>query len=310
MLSDTETLTRPDGFPIHVHLWWPEDGAPRGLLHINHGVAEHGARYARFAEALTGAGWAVVAQDHRGHGLSVRDEGDRGHYADHDGWTVAREDAVAVSEWARARFPEGAFVLFGHSGGSHLATHLLATHAGIWDAAILSGPAGVVGPMRVAGRGIAALERLRLGRRGRSRLLHFLSFGDFNRAFEPARTEYDWLSRDPDEVDKYANDPLCGFIVTTQHWFDHLGALALLGDTKGLSHIPHALPLRVIAGSMDPVGGATKQILPFLDNLQAAGLTNVSHRFYTDARHELLNETNRAEVMADLMAWLDDVAPA
>jgi alpha-beta hydrolase superfamily lysophospholipase len=306
--AETTTFTTPDGIPVLVRTFDP-DGPPRGIVQILHGLAEHSARYARIAEALAGAGWAVITHDHRGHGGSVRDERDRGHFADTDGFTKAVIDVGTVTALARTRWPGVPLVLFGHSMGSTIAVHHVFRDPTSIDALILSGPTGLVGPIRRLGLLITRLERLRLGRRGRSRLLHAMSFGDFNKAFEPARTEYDWLSRDPTEVDRYANDPLCGFVVTTQHWYDHLVALGQLGDPALLARFPADLPVYVFAGTRDPVSKQTRQIDPFVEKLKQAGVRRVDVRFYVDGRHEMLNDVVRDEVTRDLLDWLDDRVP-
>ena len=304
MQATTDTFTTSDGNPILERRWTPDDGNVRGVVQILHGLAEHCGRYARLAEALTGAGFAVIAHDHRGHGGSVRDERDRGHFADHDGWSLAVDDVATVASRAQQAWPGVPLVLFGHSMGSTIALHALMAHVAPYDAVVLSGITGLVGPIRHLGGLVTRLERRRLGRRGRSKILHAMSFGDFNKAFEPSRTEYDWLSRDPAEVDGYANDPLCGFIVTTQHWHDHLIALGQLGDVDRLKKIPSDLPIYIFVGSRDPVSGATRQIDPFMDRLKAAGLGSVDLKVYPEGRHEMINDVVREQVTQDMLDWL------
>jgi len=306
MRETTDTFTADDGFPIHRHTWRPDEGAPRAVVQILHGLAEHSARYRRLAEALTGSGYAVVAHDHRGHGHSVRDERDRGHFADHDGWTRAVRDAHQLRQDIAEAFEGLPVVLLGHSMGSSLALWVAAESGHRYAGMLLSGPTGVVGPLRVAGLQVCKLERWRLGRRGYSTILHNLSFGDFNKGFE-GRTDYDWLSRDPDEVDKYADDPFCGFIVTTQHWHDHLVALGAQSAVPFLRRIPKTLPIRVALGDRDPVSQGGKQVDTLLSRMTTAGLDQVSKRYYEGARHEIFNETNRDEIVEDCMKWMDGV---
>jgi alpha-beta hydrolase superfamily lysophospholipase len=303
MQSYTSTFRTPDGISIHVYHWTPDGGEVRGIIQIAHGLAEHAARYERFAEACTARGFAVVANDHRGHGKSVRNEDDRGHFADYDGWTLAVEDVAQVASIARSAHPGVPLLLFGHSMGSSLAITALYTHPTLAQASVLSGPTGVVGPLRHAGYVAATLERLRQGKRGKSAVLDQMSFGDFNKPFEPARTKFEWLSRDPDEVDKYVADPLCGFMATNQHWRDHLLALGANGDVANLARIPRTLPLLVVAGDRDPVGADTKQIDVLLQRLSKAGLRDVTHRYWPDGRHELLNDIVRDEVTAFVLGW-------
>jgi alpha-beta hydrolase superfamily lysophospholipase len=215
------------------------------------------------------------------------------------------EDLVEVIHVARATHPDVPVVLMGHSMGSTVGVSCLAEHPGLVDAAILSGPVGCPPPLVYVGKVVARVERLRLGRRGRSALLMKMSFGDFNKPFEPARTAFDWLSRDPVEVDKYIDDPHCGFDVTTQNWIDHLHGISKLRKLPFLARIPSHLPIFVIAGTQDPVGDGTKQLVAFLSLLGEAGLQDIEHRFWDGGRHELLNDTVRDEVTDALVAWLD-----
>lgn len=308
MQSSTDTLKTSDGVSLFLHMWSP-DTAPRGIVQIVHGLAEHGGRYARFAEALTDAGWAVIADDHRGHGATAHTADEVGHFADDDGWNKAVADVEAIGAYARRKWPGVKLVRFGHSMGSSLTLHALSRFPGSVDAAVLSGPTGVIGPLRKIGLLVTRIERMRLGKRGRSRLLHRMSFGDFNKAFEPARTAFDWLSRDEAEVDKYIHDPKCGFVVTTQHWFDHLIGLGDMVDPANLARIPKSLPVRIIGGSKDPVSKATRQLPALWNRMRSAGMTDVTERIWVDARHELLNDVVRDDVTADVLSWLDEHFP-
>ena len=162
-----------------------------------------------------------------------------------------------------------------------------------------------MGPIRHVGALVTRFESLRLGRRGKSWLLDKMSFGDFNKAFAPARTSFDWLSRDPAEVDAYVADPRCGFLVTNQHWLDHLAAIEAYHHPDLLSRLPKDLPLAILAGDADPVSQGGRQIRPFLDALRRAGLRQATVKAYGGARHEILNETNRAEVTDDILGHFD-----
>jgi alpha-beta hydrolase superfamily lysophospholipase len=304
MRAETTTIPRPDGAAIFVHRWFPDEGAAvRGVIQVVHGLAEHGGRYARFASAAVAAGFAVVATDHRGHGRTARTEEEVGHFADHDGWSVVVADLAAVAAQATAWHPGAPLLLLGHSMGSTLSMHLLATRAAPYRAVALTGPVGVVGPIRHAGALIARLERRRIGRRGKSWLLDKMSFGDFNRAFSPARTAFDWLSRDPAEVDAYVADPRCGFWVSTQHWVDHLAAIEQMISESWLRQVDGATPMWLLAGDMDPVSQGGRSLPPFVARLRAAGVRDVSLKLYAGARHEILNETNREEVTSDILGF-------
>ena len=312
MRSSTFQLDTSDGATVHVHRWLPDGDEVRGVVQIAHGLAEHAGRYAHVAQALTDAGYAVYGDDHRGHGSSAASEDDLGFFAPSRGWALVLDDLYRLNRTVRDAHRGVPAILFGHSMGSFLAQQFLFTFPGAIDGAILSGTNGPAGPIADAGAVAARIERRRLGPHGRSQLLNTLSFGAYNRDFEPARTEFDWLSSDPDAVDAYLADPRCGFVATTQLWLDLLSGLRVIAQVERLTAIPATLPIHVIAGDQDPVGEATVGVQRLLDAYEDAGLIGVTHRFYP-GRHELLNEVIRDEVIGDLVAWVDGVvetAPA
>jgi alpha-beta hydrolase superfamily lysophospholipase len=301
MRADTFTLSARDGASIHVYRWLP-DGEVRAIVQIAHGMAEHAARYARFAEALTGAGYVVYADDHRGHGKTASDA-DLGHFGDTHGWDLVTSDLIALGKRARTEHAGKKLVYFGHSMGSFFGQTILQKHARDYDAMILSATNAPGSVLERAGTAAARLERLRGGVRGKSALLSFLSFGSFNDAFKPARTDFDWLSRDPAEVDKYVADPLCGFRCTNELWVQLLDGLHAIA-TGGFGTVPKDFPVHLFAGDRDPVSRGGKGVTELHERLRSAGLTRASIRLYPEGRHEMLNETNRDEVTKDLLAVL------
>lgn len=303
MHSETFLLDTRDGERVVVHRWEPS-GRVRGAVNIAHGLAEHAARYATFAETLTAEGYAVYAEDHRGHGATVSDPDDLGLLAPERGWARLLDDVHRVGSRARTDHPDVPLVLLGHSMGSFVAQQVLFTFPGSVDGAVLSGPSGAPGPLLEAAAVLARVERRRLGPRGRSRLLDQLTFGAYNRRFAPTRTRFDWLSRDTGRVDAYVDDPRCGFTATTQLYVDMFAGLRVIGQVERVrAGAPSELPVLVIAGSEDPVGGGPA-VSRLVRRYEGAGLTRVEHRVYEGARHELLNESNRDEVVADIVAWL------
>ncbi|HEX7967927.1 MAG TPA: alpha/beta hydrolase, partial [Stellaceae bacterium] len=216
------------------------------------------------------------------------------------------DDLWQLSRGIAADHPGVPIVLIGHSMGSFMAQHFISEHGDALAGVVLSGSGGKPSTLAMAGRLIARIERLRLGARGKSALLQAFSFGAFNKPFEPARTPFDWLSRDQAEVDRYVADPLCGFPASVQLWIDMLDALGDIAGVERQARIPKVLPIYVIAGTRDAVSGNTKSLEQLLSAYRDAGLERVTHRFYPDARHELFNETNREEVTRDLIAWVND----
>ncbi|HEX6959363.1 MAG TPA: alpha/beta hydrolase [Ferrovibrio sp.] len=309
-MHPTITLVSPaDGILLRGYEWQPAQ-QPRAVVVIAHGMAEHAARYHRFAAALAAAGQAVYAFDHRGHGHTAPSVSELGHMADRDGWNRAVADLAGICEMARQRHPRVPLLLFGHSMGSFMAQQFLYQHGAMLAGCVLCASNGKPPKIAALGRLIARLERLRVGRRGISMLIHAMSFGAFNKRFAPARTEFDWLSRDPAEVDKYIADPFCGFPMTVQSWIDLLDALEAMARPKNQARIPKTLPVFVIAGRHDPVSVGGRGLQQLLAAYRAAGLTRVESKFYPEARHELLNEINRDEVTADIIAFFESCLSA
>jgi alpha-beta hydrolase superfamily lysophospholipase len=300
------TLTTPDGIDLFVYCWLPAE-QPKAVIQIAHGLAEHAGRYARLAEALTSASYAVYANDHRGHGRTVKSAEDLGFFAERDGWRKCVNDMWQLNRHVAGTHPGLPIVLLGHSMGSTLAEQFMGDHGDAVAGVVLSGANGKPSFLAKIGGAVTWAERVRLGPRGKSKLVQSLTFDTFNKQFAPARTAFDWLSRDPTEVDKYVADPLCGFSATVQLWIDLLGGWAALSRAAHRNRVPKALPVYLIAGERDPVSGNTRQLEPWMAEYRAAGLVNLTHKFYPNARHELFNETNRDEVAGDLIGWLDQV---
>lgn len=302
----TTRLSTDDSASLAVYEWaMPAGATPAAVVQISHGMAEHARRYDRAAQALVRAGYAVYASDHRGHGQTARSPEDLGFFAYTDGWSRVVADLHRVNRHIASRHEGVPIVLLSHSMGSFLAQDYLFTHGSTLAGAVLSGTnSGGAALVRV-GLALAHVERLRIGARGRSKLLQAASFGDFNRRFKPTRTEFDWLSRDPAEVDKYIADPLCGFEMTVQGWIDVFGGLLRIDEQENRERIPRDLPVYLFAGAEDPVGRAGKGVLALAEAYRRAGISDVTHKLYPGGRHEMFNEINRDEVVADLVAWLD-----
>ena len=295
-------LRADDGQSLLARRWLPE-GRPRAIVQIAHGLTEHSRRYARLAAALNAAGYGVYVADMRGHGPSAP-AADLGHFADQGGWAKVVGDLWTLNRLIAAEQPGTPIIFLGHSLGSFLGRGFIAEHSDALAGAALSGSSGKPPAIATLGRLIARAERLRLGKRGKSDPIFAMWFGDFNKPFRPARTAFDWLSRDEREVDAYVADPLCGFPFTTQLAIDVLDALPRVTGRKNLAAIRKDLPIYVFSGERDPVGANIKGLIA---DLKAAGFTRLTTRIYPGARHETLNETNRDEVTRDLIAWLDGV---
>lgn len=266
-----------------VHRWRGE-GEPRAILVIAHGMGEHALRYARFAEAMNAEGFVVYANDHRGHGATVRTADQLGDYGD-AGWAGLVAGQRAVIEKAKADHPGLPVLLLGHSMGSMVAQHLLTEASGSIDAAALSGTTAV--DLMAAAMADPSVN----------------VFDSMNAAFEPTRTDFDWLSRDETEVDRYIADPLCGFTVTEASTAGLAEAGIAFSAPEAIARVRKDLPVYVFAGDKDPVGLNGELVALVAERYRDAGVQDVTLKLYEEARHELLNETNRAEVTADFARW-------
>jgi alpha-beta hydrolase superfamily lysophospholipase len=285
---------------IPLYLWETE-GEPEAIVQIFHGLGEHAARYDRFAAAATARGFAVCAHDHRGHGP---DASEAGFYAESLGWQLLVDDGHRVTDFLRDRFHRQPVVLLGHSMGSFIAQSYAMHFSDELAALVLSGSTLPARLQVLPGRLLARLLAWLRGRHARSPLLDKLGFGAFNRPFEPARTEFDWLSRDQVEVDKYIADPLCGGPYTIGLWCDFLGGLLQISAPSALKAIRRDLPVLITGGADDPVGGS-KGMLQLADAYQTSGHQYVDKAIYADGRHEMLNEKNRDEFTDDLLTWIE-----
>lgn len=298
------TLTAPDKHSITGTVFQPD--TPVQVLVIAHGMAEHACRYGELARWLGTQGIATVTYNHRGHGPGCPPD-QLGHYADQQGWARVTGDLHQVLTDTRARFPDLPLTLFGHSMGSFIAQSCAQQHPDALDRLILSASNRINRTeLGVSGLLVSGLRWL-YGKHHRSPLIARMTFGKFNRAFAPNRTDYDWLSRDPDQVDRYIADPLCGFPCSTGLWHDFIQGMRTIDPALWRKD----LPVHLLAGTMDPVGEMGKGITRHFQAIRDAGVQQVSLRLFAGGRHEMLNETNAAEVYACLLELLtEEPAPS
>ncbi len=280
MTMQRSTFTSPvDGLELAGYEW--DVAEPRGVVQVAHGLAEHSARYDRFARALNDAGYTVRACDHRGHGASIT--GTPGDFGG-PGFEALIADVAAYGASLHGDLP---LFLFAHSMGSFAAQSVILTHSEQYAGVVLSGSTA----LDLLAAGMAEAE----GPGG---------LEAFNAGFEH-RTGYEWLSRDEAEVDRYVADPLCGFDLPDETVPALFGAAATLADPTVLAGIRSDLPLLVVSGSEDPLAGGGRLVEVLGQRYRDAGLGDVTVKLYDGARHEILNEINRDEVTADVVAWLD-----
>ena len=292
------TFTDEDGLEI-FYRQWPAP-SPKGAVVIAHGASEHSGRYERFATALNAAGWSALALDHRGHGFTGQKNG-VGKVGPGGGIRFV-DDIAGLVDIASSSVSGAPVVLFGHSMGSAF-TQAYATNGAHGIAGyVLSGPLGAPDGADELAAGLKEAADAGMADEPIDMLV------SFNGAFDPARTPYDWLSRDDAEVDAYIADPLCGDDNPLTYGFvaAFLGLAAPSVSPEAIATIPK-IPVLLVTGDQDPVSEGGKTVRVLEDRLVSAGLSVTSH-YYPGARHEVLNETNRDEVTADIVSWLGTIA--
>ena len=298
------TFVGRDGESIFVYKWFLEGKQPKAIVQIAHGLMETAARYRRMAEVLTANGYLVYANDHRGHGKTAQSLEEVGYWGE-DGFNASVENLDLLAGIIKKENPGLPLFLLGHSMGSFLVQNYMTKYSGGLQGIILSGSNANPGLILNFGIAIAKREMAKKGSRSPSPNLHKLSFGAYNKGFEPARTPFDWLSSDEDEVDKYINDPYCGGIVSVGLYHDLFCGLKETYKKKNQQRIPQALPIYIFSGAKDPVGMNGKGVRKLVRSYQKLGIKDLTYKLYKDGRHEMLNEVNRDQVIKDLLTWLD-----
>ena len=305
MVRNEFTFPSADGkTAIHAVEWLPE-GDVRAVLQISHGVSEYILRYEPFAAWLTNRGFAVVGHDHLGHGGSVAPGSARLYFGPKGSWNWVVEDIYTRRSLAGRRFPGVPYFLLGHSMGSFLARTYLIRYPGTVDGAVIMGTGHMPSAVVTAGQLFVRREIRRVGETCPSDAVTKLSFGTYNRAFAPNRTGFDWLSADPENVDRYIADPLCGADATVGLFRDMLGGIRFNQKPANLKKMDTSMPVLFIAGEDDPVGAMGKGVKRSCAAFQKAGMQDVTLKLYPGLRHEILNEKPMQQtVYADIHDWL------
>ena len=310
-MANFRTVSFPSSDGVHtVHaVEWTPAGPPRAVVQLVHGISEHMGRYDHFARYLTGHGFAVCGHDHLGHGHTAAGPEEYGFLGKENGWDHLARDVRALSEAERTRFPEVPWFLMGHSMGSFVARTCLIRWPELADGCILSGTGQEQAPLVAFGKAVSSLLCALRGPNTRSSLVTSLSLGAYNRQFRPNRTDNDWISRDEGVVDAYCADPLCQFVPTVGMFRDMMGGLQFIGRPANLTRMDPEIPVLFFSGDHDPVGNNGRGVKRVAALFRAAGVRDVTLRLYPGGRHEMLNECNREEVYADVLAWLEAHLP-
>ncbi|MCC3868328.1 alpha/beta hydrolase [Terrisporobacter mayombei] len=291
---------------IHVYKYTSENIKPKAVIQIAHGMSETAIRYKEFAQKLTENGYIVYINDHRGHGITAKTMDNVGYLAEKEGFTCLVEDMSILTNIIKEENPDLPIYLFGHSMGSFASQRYIMEYGNNLAGLILSGSNGRHGKILKVAELVSKSEIKKHGRRHRSNKLDSLIFGGNNKGFKPSKTDFDWLSRDEKEVQKYIDDPFCGVLFTCGFFYDFIKGLQEVEDKYNLKKVPLDLPIYIMSGDRDPVGKNGKGVLRLKNTYANLGVKNVSCKLYEGGRHEMLNEINKDEVIKDIIYWLDE----
>lgn len=290
---------------IHIYKWDCDVSSPKGIVQISHGMAEHGLRYNNFAKFLNDNGFIVYANDHRGHGKTSPN--DLGYMGKGDAFHLMVDNLKDVTNLIKKENPNLPIFLFGHSMGSFLSLRYSEIFGKELNGLILCGSNGNQKLLFSFAEKLAKYQMKKHGEKTPAKFMDKLSFGNFNNKFKPIRTNFDWLTRNKEEVDKYIADPLCGAIHSNSYFYYLLKGLKCNHKNENLSMIPKSLPILLISGSDDPVGLMGKGVEKLQKSLIKHGINSVDMILYPGARHELLNELNKDDIHLDVLKFLNDI---
>ena len=299
---DSFSLSASDGHEVACYSWVLDN--PKAVVQIAHGMGEHARRYDWVAQQLKANGYAVYANDHRGHGET---SGPVLGYMGADGWNRSLADMYELGQLARGEHEGLKLILLGHSMGSMLSQQFITRYGCSIDALVLSGSPGFKeSKLAFINHLLMKFECWRHGPDGTSMLMQNAIFGNSNAPFDgPGATGYEWLSRDQEEVATYMADDQCGFVLSPASLIDMSQGSAISQDKLSLLRIPQNLPIYIFSGAEDPVHGKQVDLDRLVNAYRKRGLSQLSYKLYPGGRHEMLNETNKNEVVTELVQWLE-----
>lgn len=291
---------------IRALKWIPEYEI-KAVMQISHGMFEHIERYDEFASYMAEHGILTVGNDHLGHGNSVAGEDSRGYFGEPDGNHALIEDMHRIMNIIKNENPDVPYFILGHSMGSFLARQFITLYGSEIDGAIISGTGQQSLKLIKFGIYITKLIASVKGWKYRSKFVDFLALGGNNNKFKPARTKFDWLTRDADIVDNYISDSRINFIFTLNGFHNMFKGMLAMNEQESLNRIPENLPMLFLSGDCDPVGNFGKEVVKAFDIYKKLGMKNISMKLYKGDRHEILNELDREQIYEDILMWIGDL---
>lgn len=298
------TIKQKDGYNTRL-TYLSCQKKPIASILILHGMAEHQKRYYSFSQYLLSLGYDVYIYDHRGHGTDKKIR-ELGFFSYNKGYQLVVDDAITISKYIEKNNRCKKFFLFGHSMGSLIARNVIQSYNN-YNGVILSGTAYPPKILIFSGLFITSLIKKIRGPKYISPYLNNLLFGNKKYTRLSDRTAFDWLTRSHPVVGAYIHDPYCGFICTASFYHDLMKLTANAANNKLVRMTKSNLPMLIISGDKDPVGGYGKDIKRLISVYKKLGFTNIAYKLYPDCRHELLNELNKDEVYKDIHHWMSKI---
>lgn len=289
---------------VHAVKWIPDGEKPVCILQIIHGMAEHIDRYEEFASFLADKGILVVGDDHLGHGKTAGDHGTYGYFCKDDPATVLVRDEHRLKKTIQEQYKGIPYLILGHSMGSFIARNYLIRYGTGIDGAIIMSTGMQPKSTLLAAKAVTSVMKLFLGGKHVSKMVDKMAFGSYNKRIDNPKTDFDWLSVNPVNVENYIEDPLCGFVFTLNGFSTLFELILRLHDRRQLEKMPKALPVLFVAGDADPVGNYGKAVEEVYQSFKQIGMQNVSMKLYQNGRHEILNEDNRQDIYEDIYRFL------
>lgn len=305
MKNFKEVLKGKDGYEFSVSFWLP-DGKIKGIVQILHGMVEYIDRYDDFARYLCNLGFAVAGDDHRGHGFTAGEE-NLGKVPDGHTYFDTVDDAIILTDYLQSKYPDVPTIVFGHSYGSFLAQGYIQQNSDKINGCVLCGSARMDNSDVKMGRKVANMQFKLYGKDKPANLIRKLSFGGYDKPFKHEKRKNAWLNRDVDACEKYNNDKFCNYTMSIGFYKYFFDGLIKIYEQERLDKINKDLPLFIISGDKDPVGNMGKLVRELYDLYVDNGIKNVKIKLYNNARHEILNELNKAEVYQDVSDWIKEV---
>ena len=303
--------TMNDGTEIAVNQWCPDEVAnAKAVIVLSHGMLEHALRYDRIGSIFADNGYVFSAHDHRGHGKTAmtaeqKGDGTFGLLSKKDGFNKVVADLTAVIKKAKEDFPGKKIVLFGHSFGSFVAQAYIERYGNEIDGVVICGSSGPMNSLAKKGRALIRFMSLFHKPEYKSKFLQRKIFESYFDRIDNPKTEFDWISKNTLNIDMYMNDSWCGGVASLGFFRDLMDGLLMVHNPEAMKKIPTSLPVFIIAGSEDPVGGYGKRVTELSEIYKANGMTSVSLKLYEGDRHEILNEDDSDTVIADVEKWID-----